>query len=250
MADAIQKAKAFHEAAVSTSNLTFVKSSLSPNGKLSSHTLTKSTSFQSLFAFQKIASGLRCAHRTLLGSVKGELCYTMNIGFEKRRVEVGKKRRVETEAEDAERAVDKVKRSGEPAKLITDTSFSIATSILEHLLKLRGAANETCLESYALSLRKPGQYGASNNGKPSLVVAARVAAGVAVPMGDVVQIFAKCTDGLITTDESVIDEAFRLPMTEQGAAAHDRQQRSLLFLASVPHVEDEVAGVQDNKKAD
>ena len=43
---------------------------------------------------------------------------------------------------------------------------------------------------------------------------------------------------MITVGADAVVSDFNLPMTEQCREAHERGQKSILFLASVPHVDD------------
>lgn len=234
---AVDVAKALHaRVQQSASALRVSRSSL--NGRVSSHVVSSNTSFSSMFQFQKIALGERCGDKSFIGSIAGDLVFSVNTAFT-RQPEQSKKRKADTTLDEATRAVDRIKKSGTDAEQITEQSYEIAKSTICDLLKVKGASGERALESWAISLRKPGEYGAnpSADGRPSLVIAARIAAGVAISISSLASAMKLCRDGMITVSGDAVNTDFNLPMTEQCKEAHERGQKSILFLASVPHVE-------------
>tara|TARA_B110001450_G_scaffold79269_1_gene75223 strand:- start:351 stop:1133 length:783 start_codon:yes stop_codon:yes gene_type:complete len=235
----VEVAKAFHARVQSVaSTLRVSKSSL--NGKISSHVLSDSTGFTTLFSFQKLALGERCGDKSFVGSISGELVLSVNAAYTRPEQSRSKKRSFDTTAEEAARAVARVRKSGKDADSVTEGSYDVAKQTISEILKVKGASGENALESWALSLRKPGEYGAapSADGRPSLVIAARVAAGVAISIASMSNAIKLCKDGMITVGSDAVVSDFNLPMTEQCREAHDRGQKSILFLASVPHVDD------------
>lgn len=221
----------------SASELRVIKSVI--NRHVTSHTIGTSVPFSNVDSFQQIAVSERCGERSFLGSIQGEIVLSVNIGYVKPYKE-GKKRRADTTSDDADRALAKIKKSGDDASKISSASYMVAKETITNLLKLRGASGEPVLESWAVSLRLPGQYGAamSVTSRPSLVIAMRLAGGIAIPLSPIHAIVKSCKDGLITVATEVVNPDFNLPMTEQCREAHDRGQKSLLLLASVPHVDD------------
>lgn len=210
--------------------------------RVSVHTLSDPTPFSSMFSFQKIATGLGMGSKTLLGSMGGDLVFSINTAYIAAEPPSKKKRSLDTSAEDAERAVARVKRSGQDADKISESSFTAAQNCIADLLKLKGVMGESVIESWAVSLRKQGQWG-SSNGKPSLVIAVRLAAGVAVPLSGLCTVMRVCRDGMMATSAERVSNDFDLPLTDQGRAADEVGQKSILILASVPHLEDAVKEV-------
>lgn len=220
-------------------SLSVVKSTL--NGRVSCHVFPENTSFKNMFAFHKIAREEKCDAMSHIGTINGDLCLTVNAAYEPKRETSSKKRKADFEQEEAERVVLKVKKSGDGADKVSEETYNTAIECISNLLKLKGASGEACLEAWAFSLRKAGQYGAapSNDGKSSLVVAARVTGGVAIQLSSILSTFKSCHDGMITTSTESINKEFNLPMSEQCSESHRRGQRSILFLASVPDVQSE-----------
>ena len=205
--------------------------------RVSVHTMSDPIPFSSMFAFQKIATGVTMGPKTLLGSMGGYLVFSINTAYSPTEAPSKKKRSRDTTGEDAERAVEKVRRSGQDSDKISQASFAVAQGCIADLLRLRGVKGESVIESWAVSLRKGGQWG-SSNGKPSLVIAARLAAGVAVPLSGMCTVMRVCRDGMMATSADRVSADFDLPLTDQGRAADEVGQKSILILASVPHLED------------
>ena len=239
MENASELAKAFHERLEQASaTLGIVKSRL--NGRVSSHIFNDKTSFSSIVAFQKVATSEKCGEQSLIGTISGELCLSVNAAYKTTAPTShnSKKRRFDSELEEAERAVSKVKKSGEGSEKVTENSYEIATQMVSNLLKLKGAVGEPCIEAWAVSLRKQGEWGAapSPDGRPSLLVAARLTGGLAIKLSPLLHAFKHCRDGMVTISSESINKDFNLPKTEQCLEADCQGQRSMLFLASVPNL--------------
>lgn len=214
------------------------------NGQVSVHTMKKTTTFSTLFQFQRIATNQHHGGRSFVGSIAGSLVLSINSGYgfsaasssggvEGKR---SKKRGRDTSEEDAERAVWKV-RSSNAAASVTKASYAAAKQCVADMLKLRGAGGEVVVESWAVSVRTKGEWGATAE-RETLVLGARLVAGVALPLGALCAAVATCRDGLLTVDTEKVDAAFDLPLSDQGKAAQGSGQRSILLMAAVPHVPD------------
>ena len=71
--------------------------------------------------------------------------------------------------------------------------------------------------------------------RPRLIVAARLAAGVPVPLLKLRSALGACfKDGMLTTDASTLGPAYQLPLTAAGQAVENAGQRSILLFAAVP----------------
>ena len=209
------------------------------NGRVTSHTVSSAVAFSNLVAFQNVAKREKCEDRSFIGSINGELVFSVNVGYSKPVKCGGRKRKADTAADEADRALDRIKKSGLDAEGVSDSSYAVAKETICDMLRLEGASGEPVLESWAVSLRTPGQYGASPStaSRPSLVIAMRLAGGIAIPLSIIHSVVTHCKDGMITISDDSVNRDFDLPMTEQCREAHDRGQKSLLLLASVPHVE-------------
>ena len=132
-----------------------------------------------------------------------------------------------------------MKKSGERAESVSDETYATAKGVLASIIKLRGTSGESLVEAWSLSLRTGGQWGAAidKEAPPTLVVSARLSAGVAVSIRDVVAAISPCKDGLLTVNSDAVNADFNLPQTEQSITAQNEGQRSMLLLASVPEPE-------------
>lgn len=221
-----------------SSTLRVVKSVI--RERVSVHTMSDPTPFSNMFSFQKIATGASTGSKTFVGSMTGELVFSVNTAYTPPEpTRSGKKRSLDTSTEDAERAIAKVRRSS-GSETISNASFKAAQECVASLIKLKGAKGESVIESWAVSLRKSGQWGAGSTG-PSLVIAARMTAGVAIPLGTLCNAMRVCRDGMLAVSTDRIHEEFDLPLTDQGVTADERGQKSVLVFASVPNLEDSVS---------
>lgn len=218
-----------------------IRSSVVKNNT-ATHTMPDTTAFSSLFGFQKILHQLNCASQSFLGSLDGKIVLSVNAAYRPPDKPVKKKKRNrETEDEDADRAVAKVEKSGKNADKISAGTFRATRGVLAEMLKIRGANNEPILESWAVSLREQGSWGSTQNpnGLPSVVVGFRFAAGVPIPLGTLCAALRVCRDGLVTTSMDRVNDDFNLPLSQQGNSAEESGQKSILVLASLPHIEQE-----------
>ena len=223
----------------SASALKVVQSKMA--SRISVHTMPETTTFGSLFGFQKIARQLSHETKSFIGSIAGNIVLSVNTAHATTAGTSRKKKRGrDTAAEEADRAVRKVERSGVDADKVSAATFNAARACLTEMLRTRGANNESVIESWAVSLRVPGAWGSTSNGEgvPSVVVGFRLAAGVAIPLGKLCAALRTCRDGLATTSAERINADFNLPLSDQGSAAQESGQKSILLLASVPHLAD------------
>jgi hypothetical protein len=207
------------------------------NGTVSSHVFPDTITLSDLTSFQRIASSERCSENSFIGTVSGNLILSVDPS---RSVSESKKRKASTAADDAQSAVSRLRRSGNKSERISNASYDVAISTLTSLLELKGTSGELIIESWAISIREHGQYGAAQtpNKEPSLVIALRISAGAAVPAHSLVSALHSLKDGMITIAQEQVNQDFDLPLTEEGKEAHEHGQRSILLLASVPHMDD------------
>lgn len=206
---------------------------------ISVHNMKSTVTASAMFKFQQIASQHGHAERTFVGSIGGGTVFSVNTGFAPKKDRMAmpsKKRARDSGGEDAERALAKVKRSNEAAN-ITKASYAVAKQCIEELLRIRGAGGEAVVESWVVSMRKKGQWGATDE-REGLMLGVRLAAGVALPLSTLCHTLRVCRDAVLTTDTSNVDSNFRLPLSDQGKVAEESGQRSLLLMVSVPHLED------------
>ena len=218
--------------------------------RVSVHRMPPTTPFSSMFGFQKIASAERHAERTFVGSLGGEIVFSLNTGYATGLEDAGKcgvppkkrKRARDTADEDAERCTQKVYIHARE-RSVSERSLEAGRECLAALLKLRGAQGERIVESYVLSVRK------KNGTTDGLVLGTRLSAGVPVSMSALCEAVRTCRDGLFTVDGAKLKQDFDLPLSDQGKAADASGQKSLLLMASVPHIPDPEADAPSPKES-
>ena len=107
------------------------------------------------------------------------------------------------------------------------------------LTTLRGARNETAVESWGLSYKK--EEAVSKSQRPRLILSVRLSPAVAVPVKQLFRVLgANCrSDGMMTTqDASSISGGFSLPLSEQATTAEAHGQKALTVFATVGGVVD------------
>lgn len=220
------------------SSVRMIKSRLDP--KRSVHEVGNRAALSSLVALQKIARAERLGEHTVIGSLGGNIVVTVSAQREPAQQTSSKKRKADTEREEAARTVDRVKRAQNKTdfKSVTKATFCIATDVLCSLLKLRGVSGQSVVESFAVSIRNPGEFGnESSSGIQSLVIGMRLAPGVPLSMSQLLTAVESCPDGLLTTSTELMGD-FRLPLSEHAKAAVECGQKALSILLAVPRVED------------
>lgn len=132
------------------------------------------------------------------------------------------------------------------------TAADAAQNVVAALVALRTSDGAVPLESYAVSRRPAGSWGAepfeasnaakggkadSENSSPPLppaedrvLVAARMTQGVGLPLHEVCAALQECEDGMVTIDEGMLDATFTLPHSASAAQA----QTASMILVGVP----------------
>jgi hypothetical protein len=229
--------KSFHEKVEqSNSLLRITKSTI--KDCVSSHVLSGNLSLSKMSAFYKLAVEEQCGKKSFIGSVMGDLILSVNISH-RESIQKNKKRKADTYIEAATHAVGRIQKCTNNSESISDKTYEIAINTVSELLKIKGACEENAIESWALSLRKKGEFGyaPSIDGRSSLVVAARIAAGVPISLSSLSNALHACKDGMITIENGDIIKDFDLPMTKQCKESHNYGQKSLLLLVSIPSVD-------------
>lgn len=214
---------------------------------VSMHRMSQSVSFTNLRAILTAAQGQE--HRTFVGTRNGEIVVSINFNYQRTAVPppppVSKKRRRDPQEEAVEQAVERVKRGLDATAEVTDDMLNSARMALYTMLtRLRGANGETAVESWGISYKRPegsanGPAGIGMPGpqhRPRLILSARLAPGLAVPLPSLFQsLGVRCTaDGMLTTQDSTsLASGFDLPLSEAARAAEAHGQRALTLFATV-----------------
>ena len=124
------------------------------------------------------------------------------------------------------------------AKLLPDSvpvaELDAAEGVLTRLLtELRGASHETVVQSFALLSKKLQ----ATDERPSIVLAVRLNAGVAIAVSHLKRALGSCwRDGVLSTNASVqgVTET-ELPLNDEARASLEYGNAPLLLVTSVPH---------------
>jgi hypothetical protein len=192
----------------------------------------------SITSFMKLAEKADLARQSFLGSLNGSITLSVNTGFAASEEEPVRKRRRDSVDEDTARAVEKLKRSNiDKIDRVAEETFDACLECARRILRMRGAGGENVVESWALSVREAGTWGAqkTDNGEPSVVIAVRLAPGVAIRLADLCNCIHAISDGMVTADAAQVASDFKLPSSEQGDAAEASGQKPILMILSVPH---------------
>jgi hypothetical protein len=207
---------------------------------VSIHTMPQSVSFTQLRAVLDAAKENDC--RTFIGTLHGKIVVSVNFNYETSDTaevqrKVGKKRgRDATEAteEAVQAAIDRVKRGVQHDDIDSAALENARAALCEVLTSLRGARNETAVESWGLSYKKEDLTAKSQ--RPRLILSIRTTPSVAISIKKLFHVLgASCrTDGMVTTqDSSSLANGFHLPLSEQAAAAETYGQKALSLFATV-----------------
>ena len=216
---------------------------------ISSHRCTNPLSFAALDSFISLAKGIVGANaeqRLFLGSIEGVPVVSARLRNVSeaavRGGDVGgrKKKRGRDDAHDrAEAACSKLRKHGDKAHI------DRAQDTIENLLRaVKGPAGEEVFESCGVSLAREATHNASasiasappaGSIRPKVIVAARLSAGVALPLMAMKTALGDCFgDGMITTNPETLGPEYQLPLSAAGKAVEAAGQRSMLLFAAVP----------------
>jgi hypothetical protein len=227
-------AKAVHDALLArAAELGLSKSAL--QGSVSSHELRDTVGIEQLRKLRGAGGGA-----AYLGSLRDRLVFSVHVGRRGAGPPAGppaaapasRKRKADTAEDDAAASVARVRKAA-GADSVDEHCYEQAAASMARLLRLRGAAGERVVESAAVSLRGAGQFGhaPAAPGK-TLVVACRLAGGVAMDLGEVCDALHGMEDGMVSVDAASVAD-FALPASEQGAVARERGARCVfLFLST------------------
>jgi len=144
-----------------------------------------------------------------------------------------RKRRRRSSAEDqADRVAAARARLAKAMPDLPTAELDIAERVLVKTVNsLRGSEGEVCLQSYALLAKKLTR----DDPRPRVVIAARLNAGISIPVALLKSCMGECwADGLLTTQSSLhgISE-IDLPLSDEAETAQHYGNTSLLLVTSV-----------------
>jgi hypothetical protein len=237
--------KQLHDAISSAASKISDVTSIFQNG-VSMHTMPKSVSFAQLRAVMLAAKENDA--KTFVGTRQGKIVVSVNFNYQTSEAaevglgggrsgppgKTGKKRGRDATEEAVQAAIDRVKR-GVHQDDVDETVLENARGALYAVLtSLRGARNETAVESWGLSYKK--EDSAAKVQRPRLILSVRLTPAVAVPLKSLFCVLgASCRlDGMLTVqDSSELASGFHLPLSEQAVAAEAHGQKALSLFATV-----------------
>tara|TARA_B110001452_G_scaffold193185_1_gene163150 strand:- start:864 stop:1607 length:744 start_codon:yes stop_codon:yes gene_type:complete len=111
----------------------------------------------------------------------------------------------------------------------------VAEAVLTRMVRdVRGPNGEMLVESFGVFVRKLSEQ----DERPSLVLAVRINAGLAVPVSQLKAALGSCwQDGVVSSESSVMGvQDSDLPLTDEGSASLAQGNSPLLVVTSVPKV--------------
>jgi hypothetical protein len=208
---------------------------------VSIHRIQLSSSFNSL---KEVLAASQHEHKTFIGTLDGQAVVSVNFNYQPPQAiqTKTKKRGRDSDNESVQAAIDRVRNGLTSEDDVNETMLEHARGALYALLtKLRGAQNESVVESWGLSCKRQEANGHANghaNGqaRPRLILSARFTPGVAVPLAQLFHCLGPLTgDGMVTVQPSCsLASAFNLPLSQTALAAEVHGQKALTLFATVP----------------
>ena len=233
--------KQLHDAIAAAASKISEVTSTFQNG-CSLHTMPKSVSFAQLKAI--MAAAKENDARTFVGTRQGKIVVSVNFNYQTSEAgqagvagapsKTGKKRGRDANEEAVQAAIDRVKRGVHQDDVDASALENARGALYAVLTSLRGARNETAVESWGLSYKK--EDSTAKVQRPRLILSARLTPAVAVPLKSLFRVLgASCrADGMLTIqDSSELASGFNLPLSEQAAAAEAHGPKALTLFATV-----------------
>lgn len=200
---------------------------------VSSHHVPSPISFHALnkFCLSATGGGGASASQLYIASLDGKPVVSARLKAVERGADarIKRKRGRDDSGERAKAAVAKLTRIDK----INKNQLELAETTVRQLLRnLHGPDGEDIFQSCGVSISPPSS---SHDGKPRLIIACRLSAGVPLSLKALRSSLGACFgDGMITTRAEDISAEFQLPLTESGQVVEDSGQKSILLFAAVP----------------
>lgn len=235
-----------HEAVVTVARRHHVQSS-SLIGTVSRHVLAPTTTFQTLASLHggaKDANKIMRAYdfvatsgAQLVFSVKFNLPISVAAGEvePEPRSRTNKRKRdlADGHCMQVQNCVKRVNTGAGSA--VPRQEVDVAEAVLTRMVRdVRGPNGEMLVESFGVFVRKLSEQ----DERPSLVLAVRINAGLAVPVSQLKAALGSCwQDGVVSSESSVMGvQDSDLPLTDEGSASLAQGNSPLLVVTSVPKV--------------
>ena len=208
------------------------------NKGVSSHVLQPSVSLHTIRQLLKAVPNSKLSN-VYLGALRETLVFSVNThvshsdGADKGTGAVSKngkrKREVDPDEDRIQRAMQSIRTKAERKnQSISESQLEETGRAALALSKLQSLEKRRLLASYAIDWS-----GGPSETTPKFIVSARVAPGVAIPLGAFLSALGNCArDGMASTNNEST-AAKKLPIAEHGAAAEGQGARSIYVYAAV-----------------
>ena len=207
---------------------------------VSRHAMPSTISFANLSAMHAAVreSSKRVPQHDFVATSGRSLVFSSRFRFEapapQQQGGAGRKRQRDARDDQEERVVEARNRLERVVSAtVPSEELDAAQDVLVRLVtELRGPAQELLVQSYAMLSKKLQ----SADERPSIVLAIRFNAGIAIPVAHLKRCLGSCwRDGVVSTEASVNGVCDRdLPLTEEGDASREQGNAPMLVVTSVP----------------
>ena len=221
---------------------------------VSSHVLPATLAFQALetFCVNVVKDNGPNVNQLFLGSLDGDMILSARLradasggGGGSRKKKRGRDDAHERAAAACAKLMRIAKAAEPPLRERNERQIQLAQEVMEKLLRtVKGPQDEEMFESCGVSQATVKTVNASAASdvpsmpaRPRIIIACRLSAGLALPLNALREALGQCfQDGMITTRPETLGPDYQLPLTEQGRAAEQSGQRSMLLFAAVPYL--------------
>jgi hypothetical protein len=195
-------------------------------GSVSKHVMPETIAFTAVHTLHEAAKGLAGkSHCDFLTVRQEQLIFSYACNYEK--TTNGKRKHEMGVEEDVEKMLQPLSN-----KVDIEQSAKAKEVAVRLLRDLKGTNHERLVQSVVIAHQKLRV----NDANPRVIIAARMASGVPIPVGKLKGALGDCwADGALTIDNSSeLVSSFELPVSEQGKIAEQLGHRSLRLVTALP----------------
>jgi hypothetical protein len=196
------------------------------NGSVSKHVLPDTIAFTALHALHEAAKGVAGkSHCDFLTVRLDQMIFSYAGNYEK--LGNGKRKNEMGVEEDVEKMMQPLVNKVDLAQIVR------AKEVAVRLLRdLKGTNHERLVQSVVIAHQKLR----ATDAEPRVIIAARMASGVSIPVGKLKGALGDCwADGALTIDDSSeLVSSFSLPVSEEGQIAEQLGHKALRLVTAVP----------------
>lgn len=183
---------------------------------ISSHVVADAITLTQIDNMHRSAQNLKTRMPLYIGSIDGKIHVSAHLADAVKAApskHSGKKRQRVSDSD--ERATDVIrgvkKRLNGASSHVSEEQLEAGRLVVRQLVDLKGSAGENVLESIGLSVSGT-HTSIVNSRRPRLMLSARFAPGIAIPLGLLRSSISTCSDGALTTKTSGLGTQFSLPV--------------------------------------